>query len=212
MESEGICEYCKNNFSGNVMAKHLQGCIERKEQIEEDNTDGKIFLIKAECKPYWVYFEANSDSKLKDIDSFLRDLWLECCGHLSLFTIGENTYASDPEPGDGDKSMKIGLGKVLYVGTVFMHEYDFGTTTTLGLKVIGERNGKIEDIDIVARNNPPDIKCECGNPAKEICTECVEEGKGFLCENCAKEHECGEEMLLPVINSPRTGMCGYTGN
>jgi hypothetical protein len=27
----------------------------------------------------------------------------------------------------------------------------------------------------------------------------------------SEEHECGEEALLPVVNSPRMGMCGYTG-
>jgi len=32
-----------------------------------------------------------------------------------------------------------------------------------------------------------------------------------VCEGCAGEHECGEEMLLPVVNSPRVGMCGYEG-
>jgi len=26
-----------------------------------------------------------------------------------------------------------------------------------------------------------------------------------------KDHERGEKMLLPVVNSPRVGMCGYTG-
>lgn len=26
-----------------------------------------------------------------------------------------------------------------------------------------------------------------------------------------KTHECGEDMLLPVVNSPRVGMCDYTG-
>ena len=24
-------------------------------------------------------------------------------------------------------------------------------------------------------------------------------------------HECGQEMLLPVVNSPRVGVCGYVG-
>jgi hypothetical protein len=28
---------------------------------------------------------------------------------------------------------------------------------------------------------------------------------------CVKDHECGEEMLLPMANSPRAGVCGYTG-
>jgi hypothetical protein len=32
-----------------------------------------------------------------------------------------------------------------------------------------------------------------------------------FCQDCLVEHECGEEMALPVVNSPRMGVCGYAG-
>jgi len=35
---------------------------------------------------------------------------------------------------------------------------------------------------------------------------------GWLCDECAPKHKCGEDMLLPVVNSPRVGKCGYTGD
>jgi hypothetical protein len=58
----------------------------------------------------------------------------------------------------------------------------------------------------LASNEPPLIFCEvCGEPATEVCAQCVYEGAGWLCD------ACGEEMLLPVVNFPRVGMCGYTG-
>ena len=28
---------------------------------------------------------------------------------------------------------------------------------------------------------------------------------------CADEHSCEEEMRLPVTNSPRAGVCAYSG-
>jgi hypothetical protein len=35
----------------------------------------------------------------------------------------------------------------------------------------------------------------------------------FYCEHHSEDHDCDEpEMLLPVVNSPRMGMCGYTGS
>ena len=49
----------------------------------------------------------------------------------------------------------------------------------------------------------------CGKPATSVCTVCVYEEGGWLCAECAKAHECGEEMLFPVVNSPRVGMCAY---
>jgi hypothetical protein len=34
----------------------------------------------------------------------------------------------------------------------------------------------------------------------------------FYCEEHAGDHGCEDaEMLLPVVNSPRMGMCGYAG-
>ncbi len=107
--------------------------------------------------------------------------------------------------------MKIALDKVLADGMKFEHEYDFGSTTTLLLECISERKGRVDKINILARNNIPDIRCKCGKPAKEICQYCTGSEEEYLCEECAKEHKCGEEMLLPFVNSPRTGVCGYCG-
>lgn len=106
------------------------------------------------------------------------------------------------------------MEKVLSVGKKFSYEYDFGSTTSLKLKVISER--EIEDADssisLLARNEPPLITCSsCGKIATYICGQWGCTGEGWVCEDCAPEHECGEEMLLPVVNSPRSGVCGYKG-
>lgn len=94
------------------------------------------------------------------------------------------------------------------------YEYDFGTATELKLKVISEQqaSAKGSTIPVLARNVPPVILCEeCGKPATEVCSQCIFEGRGWLCDDCVVEHECEKEMLLPVVNSPRVGMCAYTG-
>lgn len=114
-----------------------------------------------------------------------------------------------------EKSMNVKIGSVLGPGMSFIHEYDFGTTTELALKVLSEREGEPmnKSIQIMARNDPPLIVCSvCGKAATQVCAQCIYEGKGWLCDKCPSEHECGEEMLLPVVNSPRVGMCGYTGD
>lgn len=208
MKSEGVCNYCEKTFSSTAMTKHLLSCVKSKKLVG----DKDVFLIRAGAGPYFVYFEVNAQETLETVDNFLRDLWLECCGHLSAFTINGvryNSYCEDLEP--DEKTLKYKLSGLLSPRIVFMHEYDFGTTTELNLKVIEKIKGSIGKIKVIARNNPPDFKCGCGNPAKEICSQCILENKSFLCEKCAKGHKCGEEMLLPFVNSPRTGMCGYTG-
>lgn len=89
-----------------------------------------------------------------------------------------------------------------------------GTTTHLTLKVLSEReeSTKGRSIQILDRNEPPMIICEiCGKPATQVCSQCKSVNKGWLCDKCAERHECGDDMLLPVVNSLRVGICGYTG-
>jgi hypothetical protein len=148
--------------------------------------------------------------KLKVLDKFLRGVWLECCGHLSAFEIDGVEYHSMPE---GEKGMHFKLSRVLNPGMEFYHTYDFGTSTELRLRVISERMGERgkEKVRVLARNDAPDIRCGCGKKAKWVCPVCFYEEDAWFCDDCAKEHECGEEMLLPVVNSPRCGVCGYEG-
>lgn len=212
VKSEGACKFCKKNLSGQAMARHLQSCAERLKVQESKTKQGKVFLLKASAGPFWVFFELDAASTLKKVDSFLRKLWLECCGHLSAFTIEGIRYISYHELEDDERTMNVPLKNVLKPGINFIHEYDFGTTTELDMKCISERRGELKGIDVLARNDLPKFTCDkCGKPAKEVCPQCIWEGKGFLCEVCAKNHKCGEDMLLPVVNSPRMGMCGYTG-
>lgn len=109
--------------------------------------------------------------------------------------------------------MNVKLGQIFRPGLNMDYEYDFGSTTYLKLKVVDERTGRMpnEEIKLMARNDPPEILCyECDKPATEVCVMCLYEGKGWLCETHAETHKCGE-YFLPVVNSPRVGVCGYTG-
>ena len=213
MKSEGRCNFCKKIISGNMIKKHLLSCAERKKANESEKPAVSIFMVKAGSGPFWIYFEIGSSALLEDIDNFLRDIWLECCGHLSMFAIGNNTYMSNPQKEYGDKNMDIQLKRILHPGIKFNHEYDFGTTTKLLLECISERKGVIPSkINVLARNKLPEFRCKCGKLANKLCVECTNGGGGFLCNECAKKHECGEEMLLSLVNSPRMGMCGYGGS
>lgn len=164
-----------------------------------------------------------ADIKFKKLDHFLRKIWLECCGHLSAFTIGNIRYEQEIDDFESDTiynsgqriaSMNIIIGTVLHPGLIFYYEYDFGTTTYLALKVLSEREEDIKhkSIQILARNVLPEKNCEiCGEPATLVCSQCIFEDKGWLCKECAIQHQCKYERFLPVVNSPRVGMCGYTG-
>jgi hypothetical protein len=265
-----------------------------------------------------MHLEMPTSAALIDLDDFLRAIWLECCGHLSEFTIGGTSYSSEPEdyfsfgeaetveeeeieedeeeefnvdklletfppeylnllpknflselmkfesiddlvtylketlnsiPKQGvphsqeewneyrenyfkaqileallemveDRSLNMPLEKVLKVGQKFSYEYDFGSSTDLTLKVLSEREGIVQDgdededtIDILARNIEPVMLCKvCGKPAKFVVGGYFDvEENAFCSKKCVKKSGEDAEMLLPVVNSPRVGVCAYTG-
>lgn len=237
--TKGQCVFCKREFSKAGMTRHLETCEQRevsapivaeagtgagaasRQKAKARKTKYFHLLVEGRGLPeYWMHLEVTTGTTLAQLDRFLRDTWLECCGHLSAFQIGGVSYASDAEMVTGsawdmgDRSMHVRLDKVLTPGQSFTHEYDFGTTTELSLKVVSEREAEAKGkaIQVIARNEPPAILCNiCGKPATEVCAQCIYDDTGWLCDECAEAHECGEEMLLPVVNSPRVGMCGYTG-
>jgi hypothetical protein len=62
----------------------------------------------------------------------------------------------------------------------------------------------------LARNVAPVILCDkCGKPATQVATEYYSDNYAF-CDKCARSSG-DSEMMLPVVNSPRMGVCGYTG-
>ena len=223
--SKGTCTFCHGEFSKASMTRHLESCEQRvaihaeaRSHQQAQKTRAFHLVVEGYRLPmYWMHLEVSAGTTLATLDHFLRDTWLECCGHLSAFTIGGVRYSVDAaiyEWDMGSKNMQVPLDQVLHPGQTCSYQYDFGSTTELTLKVISEREvpAKKKAIEILARNNLPLVSCDvCGKPATTTCTQCIYEDKGWLCDACAKDHECGEEMLWPMVNSPRAGVCGYTG-
>ncbi len=228
----GKCSGCGGEFAASQMDKHIISCVakavspRRESASEQRATGGLLFGLRVwgDGYPgtYWVYLEARADLSLLDLDCFLRDLWLECCGHCSAFTIGNVRYEPSKAPDLGfgpsqpTRLMKVPLGEVLKVGSAFRYEYDFGSTTDLGLKVLWKRRGNAGrgGIRVLARNEAPVLTCtSCKATAQWICTECIQEHEkeACYCGRCVGKHGCEEEMSLPVANSPRMGVCGYEG-
>ncbi len=241
--TKGKCLFCSEEFSGSVIGRHLQTCKEKTNHSEKYGTEtadnyNTIFLVKvfsSERPEYWLFIEARGTATLKQLDTFLRNIWLECCGHLSQFIINNIHYESQTpdEPNNEFASgalkkmfpdldipeikntdMKHRLIDILTPTLTFRYEYDFGTTSELVLKVIESRQGELKKaVRLAARNEPPVFACTvCGKQAKEVCAQCIWERDALFCDNCIKKHSCGEDMALPIVNSPRSGLCGYSGN
>ena len=109
-----------------------------------------------------------------------------------------------------DRSMGVALARVLKVGQKFSYIYDYGSSTYVNLKVLGEREGIVQNkkqpVQLLARNTAPGFACVvCGKPATviEAYTADAIENTAYCAECAEKEVEDG---TLPLINSPRVGV------
>ena len=95
-------------------------------------------------------------------------------------------------------------------GAAFLrYEYDFGSTTTLYVTFVRytARPQQKAAVRVLARNAPyAFVCCKCGKPAVRVSAD--EWDPSFYCDDCARDVDVD---MLPVVNSPRMGVCGYTG-
>lgn len=227
-QTRGLCKYCGKEYTRSGMLRHLTTCKKRQLRLEAEKGKTRcgyfqLLLCGRYNKDYWLIIEISENATLKELDQFIRDIWVECCGHLSSFEIDGETYDVMPSNdifwGAPSKSMNHKLKDVLYVGDNITYEYDFGSTTDLIVNVHSYRIGgrKRGKITILSRNKPLEIYCsQCGkNPAEWVNPEGIYDEAPFWCEECvSKAEEENEEprFLLPVCNSPRMGVCGYEGS
>ena len=218
-QSHGKCQYCGEESAKSGMSRHLAKCEKRAQAIQSAEAGNQpqetlwhLRIQDAYRKDFWLDLEMRGSATLEKLDRYLRAIWLECCGHLSKFTVGGW--------GGFDIAKSHAADRVFPRETRLLHLYDFGTTSETEIHVVGSRNGKAvtkHPVALMARNNMPAQTCrECGQPAAYLCMECLIEGdideNPYLCEEHAEEHphlNYGEPIGL--INSPRLGMCGYEG-
>lgn len=216
LKTQGECAYCGKKSTRGGMARHLRTCAVRKERVSAaGQKPGKsrpfvhLQVQDSWTGGYWLQLEMDGSATLADLDHYLRAVWLECCGHLSQFSVG-NRFGEEL---DFDARAR----DVFKPGVELTHMYDFGTTSYTLVRAADVRSGKPtteHPVVLMARNAPPPIPCEeCGARSTQLCMACAEEDGDWapLCDAHAKEHEHGVEDMMPPVNSPRLGMCGYGG-
>ncbi|MDR1896166.1 MAG: hypothetical protein LBR10_05185 [Prevotellaceae bacterium] len=243
IKSEGKCPFCGKTFAKAGINRHL---ITHLKEKEASGKPGKSFLVKVETNkrwgysPYFLSLWIDCGASMKDLDTFLRKIWLECCGHMSAFRKREKRSGRDEifdmmdeylgrgnivkyekmmEEIDDTVPMSRKVKDILYKDLILEYEYDFGSSTELSITVMGEYSVKADKkIVLLSRNEPLDIMCNsCKKvPATQICTACIYEKEAEFCDKCAKKHakkceDFEDYASLPVVNSPRMGVCGYTG-
>ncbi|ACP37751.1 IS1096 element passenger TnpR family protein [Saccharolobus islandicus] len=226
MVSKGKCILCEKEITTSTASRHFESCDKAKEVLN-GKVDGFIISVKDKfSSDYWLYIAVPSSFTLEDLDDFLRDIWVECCDHLSEFVINGVHYGSSnaieanrelPFEPKLLPAKRKKLSTILSKGLKFSYTYDFGSSTELILTVVNNIKLKDNKIYVLGRNDKPEYKCaKCGKQAEYICYECLGEANDLeastYCKECLMDHEHADENSGFIPNSPRIGVCGYTGD
>ncbi len=207
-QTQGKCEKCGEAVSERAGAEHALGCF---------SGAGRdyyvVFLKSPDWKQFWMFAALRGDSSLEDLDELLRDKWMECCGHLSMFTTPSVRYLSQymEFAEEGEVRMKDAkIARVLKPGMEMDYEYDFGSTTGAQIRVMGKAALRVKKkAAVLVRNEMPFFPCAyCGEKSHWIQSD---GSFKTVCKKCSRKEGEEEEMLLPLVNSPRIGTCGFRG-
>jgi hypothetical protein len=170
-------------------------------------------------KKHQLWVKVNDSVTLRDIDLFLKNHWVECCGHMTLMKIMDVEFTYNTErkyngQNNGEFTMKTPLSCINALDTYrLVYWYDMGSTTEIYIETVeklqpNESNmsattksySQSTSIEIIHENSPYEYKCDsCGDPAVFI------EEYEPKCKSCIKDME----LALSICNSPRMGICGY---
>ena len=230
--SHGKCLFCEKEFSKSSMATHLKKHLAEK---AGKGKPGQSFLLKIGADPRWgsaPYFLnlwADGNTTLQKIDLLLRQIWLECCGHMSAFRFPQQKRggamnfmhamaAGNIQLGEyGEIPMNKKAKDIFHKDLKLQYEYDFGSTTELQLTVVEKFDAAApQPLVLLSRNERLIIPCPlCGQqPATQVCSVCEDEN--CFCDACAKKHakkcpDFADYAAMRVVNSPRMGVCAYEG-
>lgn len=220
----GKCRWCGTVLSKAAVGRHLAACAKSRRgatPLARNATRRRWLHVAfegADDPDYWLHLAVPAKDPLWHLDNVLRDIWLECCGHMSAFRIDGQYFTESPwsaaDAMEDGEDMSVAAGEALQAGDRFEYKYDFGSTTRLAGRVLTDLPDVFpkRSVQLLARNDRPTFRClVCGKAATRICLECAGRGPGTLCDGCVKTHDCDRGMLLPVINSPRVGVCAYGG-
>ena len=219
LKSEGKCVYCNQMVAKSAISKHLSKHLQDLEK--EHKTTETAFHVKIQVQEMFLNLLVSSGAQLVDLDDFLRAIWLECCGHMSSFMQKGKEYDINWDDEDGDIGEPMGelIANIFKEDMVLKYEYDFGSTTSFDVKILKAYHVSVkEPVTLLSRNEPLAIMCGLckTQPAVKICSIHMYEEYAFYCKDCQKKHakicpDFKDYAAMPVVNSPRMGVCAYDG-
>lgn len=193
--NEGICFICQKTVKKQGALRHIKSCA-TKNLVGSNNT---YILQILGGDNFYMMVAVSPDTTLEELDMFLRDVWYECCGHLSQFC-----YEHYDEV-----SMNKTVKTVFKSKKAIEYQYDFGSTSYAIIKLVDKlkTNINLKDIVVLSQNNMPKSVCDkCDNKASYMKIDYDNDCEtSFFCDKCVDEDD---DYIFELVNSPRVGYCG----
>jgi hypothetical protein len=88
--SKGKCLFCEGMFPQDEIGRHLAKHLNEMTNNDAGRSQKNYCHVEVEANEFFLHLLVRGDASMRNIDQFLRDIWLECCGHLSDF--GRNNF------------------------------------------------------------------------------------------------------------------------
>src|SRR5260370_16613688 len=93
----GPCALCGTSVAKRRRAAHCTACAPAHDIPTGREADLLIVRVGAVgAAEYWLDVEVETGAGLSKLDAFFRHNWVECCGHLSMFSAAPFRYSSSP--------------------------------------------------------------------------------------------------------------------
>jgi hypothetical protein len=142
-KSNGKCVYCQKLCSKGTITRHLETHLLKEEELPKIEIGIAVHLAVTNGD-FFLHLLVPENASLKTIDTFLRKIWLECCGHLSEFTTADSN----------EVAMTIKVRTIFQQTYKLKYEYDFGSTTQLDIELKGVYSIPLKRIVLLSRNEP----------------------------------------------------------
>ena len=158
-----MCEHTAT--SRTIIGTHLKTCLDNWSPDNwnpQGNNANYVHVSASGSKLHWMELLIHDSVTLQEINTLLRETWLECCDHLSAFIFGD-LWVPDPEgPSRFDEgeeeltNLDTQYSTAVPPGHSVKYHYDFGSTSEiiLSTKSRHEVHQVVPRISLLARNSP----------------------------------------------------------
>ena len=194
------CYLCGQDLPRQRTKLHLQRCIPRTtgarallRNSHQNNEHTGIHLL-AHNPPYRLDLAVDNSSTLQDLDQFLRNVWMECCQHISQFvrelpgawSKNRTIYTSDFQRSgpplisqaiteETFHNLAVPTKTLMPSKLPIKYEYDLGDTTNLTLVNLGYFLGLPDLVPSLQEHDTQNIRTIARNLMPELCWTCGEQ-------------------------------------